>query len=66
VVREDLYLDLDTQFIRAPAHTLDDLRVKLEFLAVMMDMREEEEIKSPDQIVCGLIRDIDRMTGRKS
>ncbi|MCW5736339.1 MAG: hypothetical protein KIS73_19580 [Enhydrobacter sp.] len=62
---EELWLALDTEFITAPVHTLDDMIVKLEFLAVMEDMSEDPSGRSPDQIVFGLIRDLKRMTGTK-
>lgn len=59
---EDLYDRLDNQFIDTPARSLDDICVKLEFLAMLEDMKETPDMH-PARLVFGLIRDLKQMIG---
>lgn len=54
--------ELDDKFVDAPAHTLADIRTKLEFLFMVEDMKSTPD-HYPARLVFGLMRDIDRMTG---
>ena len=61
----DRWLQLDDQFIAAPAHTLEDIGMKLEFLTIMADMKVGPDADVEDRMVFSLIRDIERMTDTK-
>ena len=61
----DRWLQLDDQFIAAPAHTLEDIGMKLEFLTVMADMKDGPNAEVSDRMVFSLIGDIERMTDTK-
>jgi hypothetical protein len=59
------WLQLDDQFIATPARSLEDIGVKLKFLTVMADMKDDPDAEVPDRMTFSLLRDIERMTGAK-
>ena len=61
----DRWLQFDDQFIATPAHTLEDIGMKLDFLTVIADMKDGPNADVSDRMVFSLIRDIERMTDTK-
>jgi hypothetical protein len=59
------YEELDQQFIAAPAHTLDDIAVKLRFLVMLDGLQDGDDADYGDRLVFGLLRDVGRMSGQK-
>ena len=63
--RERPLAEFDDQFIATPAHTLEDIGMKLDFLTVIADMKDGPNADVSDRMVFSLIRDIERMTDTK-